>query len=367
VSVQQLPFLEILQDVSRGNIKTPQKEFLSEGDIPVVDQGKQLIAGYTNDPARVCKVTPPVIVFGDHTRAIKFLDFEFAMGADGTKVLAPRIECDLKYFYHALRATHIPDAGYSRHFKFLKETKLPVPTLSEQKRIAAILDAADALRAKRRETLAQLDTLLQSTFLEMFGNPVTNPQGWTVKTLGEFAEIGTGSTPSRKNPDNFNGDIPWVKSTEVAWERIDTTSETVSELGRKSARLKLYPRGSVVVALYGQGKTRGKCGILGVDATINQACCALTTRSNVSNIFLYSFLKQSYAQLRSESRGGNQENLNLSIVKSFAIPVPPSDLQNRFATIVQSVEQQKSRLRAHLDELDTLFASLQARAFAGEL
>ena len=178
MSFQELPFLDVFKDATGGNIKTPRTEFLKEGEFPVVDQGQVLVAGFVNDRSHVCKVVPPVIVFGDHTRAIKYVDFEFAMGADGTKVLVPKVESDTKYLYYALKAIEIPAAGYSRHYKFLKETQIPFPPLDEQKRIAGILDAADALRAKRREALAQLDTLLQSTFLDMFGElTVTNPLG----------------------------------------------------------------------------------------------------------------------------------------------------------------------------------------------
>ena len=200
MSFPELPFLDVFKDASRGNIKTPQTEFLEEGAIPVVDQGQRLVAGFVNDRSRVCKAKPPVIVFGDHTRAFKYVDFEFAMGADGTKVLVPKVESDTKYLYYALTAMEVPAAGYSRHYKLLKETTIPLPPLAEQKRIAGILDAADALRTKRREALAQLDALLQSTFLDMFGDPVTNPMGWDERTLGELAQdsFRNGLSPSTK-------------------------------------------------------------------------------------------------------------------------------------------------------------------------
>ena len=246
-------------------------------------------------------------------------------------------------------------------------TTIPLPALAEQKRIAGILDAADALRAKRREALGQLDTLLQSTFLDMFGDPVTNPKGWMVTCVGDVTEMGTGSTPSRNHKHYFGGSIPWVKSTEVDWGTVTATSESVSSDGVRAARLRLYLKGSIVLALYGQGKTRGKCAVLGIDATINQACCALAPRDPGSTPYLFQFLKYSYHRLRGESRGGNQENLNMRIVRSFPVPVPPLDIQQRYATIVESVEQQKARQHAHLAELDTLFASLQSRAFRGDL
>ncbi len=367
MSMRHLPFLEVFEDASGGNIKTPSSEFLQNGKIPVIDQGQSFIAGYVNDPVKICKSKPPVIVFGDHTKAIKYVDFHFAMGADGTKVLEPKNGNHTKYLFYALRALHIPDAGYSRHYKFLKETIIPLPPLAEQKRIAAILDAADALRTKRREALAQLDALLQSTFLTLFGDPVSNPMGWEMATIGSVTDMGTGSTPSRAQEHFYMGNFPWVKSTEVDWGVIKSTSEHVSLAGIKSARLKKYPPGSVVLALYGQGKTRGKCAILGIEATLNQACCALVPSNNCSTSYLFQFLKNSYLRLRGESRGGNQENLNMAIVRQFPIPLPPLPLQQKFAAIVESVERQKTTQRAHLAELDALFAALQHRAFRGEL
>ena len=249
----------------------------------------------------------------------------------------------------------------------IKTLPIPLPPLAEQKRIAGILDAADALRARRREALAQLDILLQSTFLDMFGDPVTNPKGWKVTRIGHATQMGTGSTPSRNQKNYFDGSIPWVKSMDVNWGTVTATSECLSSDGVKAARLKLYPKGSIILALYGQGKTRGKCAILGIDATINQACCALVPRDPNCTQYLFEFLKYSYHRLRGESRGGNQENLNMGIVRRFPVPFPPLDFQRRYADLAKSVEKQRTSQLAHLAELDTLMASLQSRAFDGDL
>lgn len=223
------------------------------------------------------------------------------------------------------------------------------------------------MRHKRREAIAQLDTLIQSTFLDMFGDPVTNPKGWTVTSVGDATRMGTGSTPPRGEKGYFGGTIPWVKSMEIDWGTVTATSEFLSSDGMKAARLKVYPKGSIVLALYGQGKTRGKCAVLGIDATVNQACCALVPRDPDSTPYLFQFLKYSYHRLRSESRGGNQENLNMSIVRSFPVPMPPLEVQKRYATIAESTEKHKAKQLAHLAELDTLFTSLQSRAFRGVL
>ena len=292
------------------------------------------------------------------------------------KVLRPGPDVDPHYFGHYFKTSSyrrvVSQLASGANINNLKKEHLdnlliPFPPLDEQKRIARILDAADALRAKRREALAQLDTLIQSTFLDMFGDPVTNPKGWIVTCVGDVTQMGTGSTPSRNHKNYFGGSIPWVKSTEVNWGIVAATSECLSPDGVRAAKLKLYPKGSIVLALYGQGKTRGKCAVLGIDATINQACCALVPRDPSSTPYLFEFLKYSYHRLRGESRGGNQENLNMGIVRRFPVPVPPLDVQQRYANLAESIEKQRTSQRAHLAEFDTLFASLQARVFRGDL
>ena len=102
-----LPFDEVFRDESGGNIKTLQAEYLREGKIPIVDQGKELIGGYTEDKSRLCKAELPVIVFGDHTKCLKFIDFPFALGADGVKVLRPKINANPKYLYYVLKSLRI--------------------------------------------------------------------------------------------------------------------------------------------------------------------------------------------------------------------------------------------------------------------
>lgn len=248
-----------------------------------------------------------------------------------------------------------------------KKFLVPLPPLTEQRRIASILDQSDELRQKRQQSIKKLDQFLQATFIDMFGDPVSNPKGWDSSTLGEQCEVGSGSTPSRQNASYFEGDIPWVKSTEVDWGTIIHTSETISIEGKESARLKTYPKGAIILALYGQGITRGKSALLGIEATLNQACAALITKNSISNYFVFSYLRFSYENLRNQARGGNQENLNLNIVKSFPIYLPPKDLQEKWSKIALKIEDQKQKLYKQLDIQNNLFNSLQNQAFSGNL
>ena len=362
-----LQFDEAVEDASGGNIKTKQNDYAEVGEFPIVDQGKALIAGYTDDEAALCKVPLPVVIFGDHTRCLKFVDFPFGMGADGVKVLKPKAGLDAKFLYHYLRQIKLPDGGYDRHFKYLKRETVPLPPLEEQRRIAAILDQAETLRTQRRTALALLDSLTQSLFLDMFGDPVANPKGFTKQPLSEVAEITTGSTPGRGSDGYYGGNIPWIKTTEVTGGEIHDTEEKLTESGLKAIRGKLHPINSIVVAMYGQGQTRGRCALLRIEASCNQACGVVRPSEEFVPWFMFTQLLLAYERLRALGRGGNQENLNLQLLGSFEVLLPPLPLQQTFATRIASIEALKATHRRVLAALDALFASLQQRAFTGAL
>ena len=251
--------------------------------------------------------------------------------------------------------------------KKIKDIKIPLPPLDHQKKIAAILDAADAYRQKTKALIEKYDELTQSLFLDMFGDPVTNPKGWEKIKLEEIGKISSGSTPSRKNAENFNGDIPWVKTGEVNSKIILDTEEKISMSALSNSSCKIYPAGSLIIAMYGQGKTRGQVGLLGIEACTNQACAVLTKSDKANFMFLYKLIQMSYDDLRSLGRGGNQPNLNSGILKKYLVINPPIDLQTQFADRVQAIEEQKAQAQASLAQAEDLFNSLLQRAFKGEL
>ena len=139
--MKYLPFHEALEDCSRLAGKVPQASCLDEGDFPVISQGKQPVEGFTNDTGLVFRGDLPVILFGDHTAAFKFIDQPFARGADGTKIFRPRTQyLDAKFAWHFLQTAKLPETGYDRKTKYLESLRIPLPPLEEQQRIAAILD-----------------------------------------------------------------------------------------------------------------------------------------------------------------------------------------------------------------------------------
>ena len=162
------------------------------------------------------------------------------------------------------------------------------------------------------------------------------------------------------------GTIPWVKSGELREEVISSTSEYITQAALKETNVKLVPKDALMLALY--GATVGRLGILGTQATTNQAVCHIIPNASRADFrYMFHCLSNQVSYLVGRGVGGAQPNISQGLVKSLTIPLPPLNLQHRFATIVKSVEQQKARQQAHRAELNTLFASLQSRAFRGDL
>jgi len=270
--------------------------------------------------------------------------------------------------YDAISFGAVPRRRRAKVSDFLSIDVPEPPPLSEQKRIAAILDAADALRAKRRETLAQLDTLLQSTFLDMFGDPVTNPMGWALVKLGDCGAVITGNTPSRKRPEYYGDNIEWIKSDNINNPSfiITTAEEHLSEKGVKVARI--APKGSILVTcIAGSPSCIGNAAVTNRKVAFNQQINAFVPSEKVVTWYVFGVFFTGKNLIQKASTNSMKGMVSKSAFSGIQIPLPPLPLQRRFAAIVESAEQQKSRLRAHLTELDTLFASLQDRAFKGAL
>ena len=236
---------------------------------------------------------------------------------------------------------------------------IPLPPLSTQLAIVSELDKINELIRLKKEQLKDFDNLAQSLFYEMFGDPAENEKGWEVKKLGDISSIGTGSTPNRKNKDFYkNGTYPWVKSTEVCNLPIYSVEEYITEEALKNSNCTLYPPNTILMAMYGQGKTRGQIGLLKIEACTNQAVAAIMpTKEVVDEIFLSQHLMLMYEHIRNMARGGNQANLNLSIVKSIQIFLPPLSLQRLFAQRIEQIEREKSEVQKSIQDFETLLAS----------
>jgi type I restriction enzyme S subunit len=261
--------------------------------------------------------------------------------------------------------------------KTLNDCLIPLPPLPEQKRIAAILDAADALRAKRRESIEQLDSLIQATFLEMFGDPVTNPKGWESGALGDWLEeIEGGWSPNCLDRSAVQNEWGVLKLGSVTWCSFDENEQ-------KALPPEVAPRPELEIksgdVLFSRKNTRDLVAAVAYVWNVRPRLMLpdllfrlrLKDRHRINPIFLWQLLihKRQRASIQSLAGGsaGSMPNISKAKLRYVQLIAPPHDLQTRFASIVESIEQQKARLKAHLVELDTLFGSLQSRAFNGEL
>lgn len=272
---------------------------------------------------------------------------------------------DPRYLLRALEATNLAGTanraamGATLNKQALKQLRVPLPPLVAQRRIAAILDRADAIRAKHREIGAHLAALTPSIFRSMFTGISQRSR------LGELANTTSGGTPSRAVSANFGGDIPWVKSGELHSGVVTETEEKITSVGLASSSAKLLPAGTVLLAMY--GATAGVVGRLGIEAATNQAVCSITPGPRLDAEYLVHALRAQTEALVSRASGGAQPNLSQATVRDFEIPVPDIADQRCFAKYSNAVTQRQLAAKRAVAAADELFASLQSRAFRGEL
>ncbi len=346
--------------------KVPSINYLNEGVFPIVSQEEGLISGYWNNEEDVFKIQTPIVVFGDHTRIFKYIDFNFVLGADGVKILQPIERLNGKFFFFFLKSRKIESLGYSRHYKLLKDIEVPVPPLADQERIVSELDLLSGVVEKKKEQLKELDNLAQSIFFDMFGDPIANEKGWELLAISEIAKCIAGATPSTSVNENWiNGTIPWLSSGEVATGRIKTTEKKITKIGYDSCSTRLIPAHSIVIAMAGQGKTRGTVGVAEIELCTNQSICSLINMdASMNTDFLYYQLKYLYKELRSVSNGdGGRGGLNLKVIGRFNVAIPPLALQQQFAEKITAIEQQKTLIKQSLAEAETLFNSRMSYYF----
>lgn len=262
--------------------------------------------------------------------------------------------------------TRIPPEEFER-------LEIPLPSMEIQRKIVSAWQQAQIKAAKAQERVVELEKQISFLVGEKLGRKVNDSarpkyfalqwqdvDRWGVEivwhtknqksgshfpicTIGELCKIGSGGTPSRERPNYFGGDILWVKTTEVRNEVIFDTEEKITELGLNNSSAKIYPAGSLIVAMYGQGATRGRTAKLGVPAATNQACAVLSEYSkDIEPDYLWYYLMSEYDNLRLQASGNNQPNLNAAMIANYPVPVPPLKIQKE---IIRRVEEGRSKIR----------------------
>jgi type I restriction enzyme S subunit len=342
----------------------------------------QVAKGFTpfvSGDVLVAKITPCFengkIVQARLTQRVGFGSTEF-------HVVRPRAnKLDARYTLHFLRRGNVRLAGERRMTgsagqrrvpeNFLAKLEIPLPPLAEQRRIAEVLDRAEALRAKRRAALAQLDSLTQSLFLDLFGDPATNPKGFPKKRLAELVRDDDTINYGVVQPgDDLDEGVPLVRVGDLIEGKV-----------RHSELKRIAPS---IEAAYKRSRLRGdeilvSCvGSIGVVALANEsvkgfniarAVARIPLAESASRLFMAAYLSTDFVQryFTNELRTVSQPTLNIKQLSETIVVLPPIELQREFARRVTAVETLKTTQRASLAELDALFATLQHRAFRGEL
>ncbi|RXJ98792.1 hypothetical protein CRU98_08485 [Arcobacter sp. CECT 8986] len=251
--------------------------------------------------------------------------------------------------------------------KDLLSAPILIPPFQQQEKIVKVLDLTSNLIEKQKELLKKYDLFLKSKFIEMFGDPIKNPMGWETEKLGKLADWKGGGTPSRKKPEYFDGDIPWI--TTISLGKIYINEEDAVEFITNEAvdnsATKIIPKNSIII---GTRVGVGKVSINKSELCTNQDIMSMTNIStNLSNIFLYFFINYYNDFLKSQQRGATIQGITGPVLKDLDTILPPIELQNKFASIVEKIETIKEKENQKLKQLEDLHYSLMQKAFKGEI
>lgn len=306
--------------------------------------------------------------FGSKTRPIAYRVSGKCWVNNHAHVLKPMASMDVDYLCYSLMFYDTGELVNGATRQKLTQTAMrkmliPQRSLQEQKRIVCELSKVQSIISARQQQLQKLDELVKARFVEMFGG-IHNSNKYPYKPIKELTDVISGGTPNRDVNEYWEcGTIPWVKTTELQNNLIKKVDEYITEKGLNSSSAKLVPPGTVLIAMYGQGKTRGMTAYLNIEACTNQACACILPSDQINQTFLWKFLILSYDDLRGMAKGGNQPNLNGTIIKNYPILYPPRELQEQFAAFVAQTDKSKVAVQKALDEAQLLFDSLMQKYF----
>mgnify|MGYP002535977106 CR=1 FL=1 len=262
--------------------------------------------------------------------------------------------------------------------------QFPLPPLSEQQRIVerieSLFSKLDEAKEKAQEVINSFETRKAAILHKAFSGELTAKwreengvgiESWERKRISECCKLGSGGTPSRKKPNYYTGDIPWIKTGEINWNTVNYSEESITQEAIDNSSAKVYAPGAVLVAMYGMGITRGKAAILGIEAATNQAVCVLQPKGYLFNRYLYFFFMCNYWDIREQAVGGNQLNLSATIIGKLNIDIPNLEEQYVITELLDSIiekeYQTKQIAESVIDQIDAMKKAILARAFRGEL
>ena len=364
----RVPFEKAVRDVTGGNQRLLTNEYKPVGAVPVIDQGQAEIAGFTDNLSAVCRRDGPVILFGDHTRTLKFVDFDFALGADGVKVLKPFPGFDARFLFHFLRSVRLPEnLGYSRHFKYLKECSVPKPAPEVQSRIVTILDKADGLCRKRQEAIRLANDFLRAVFSDMFGDPGSNPKNFetgTIRDLVASANYGTSEKASEEV-----GKYAILRMNNITYQGgWDFSSLKYIDLEPATAHKYLTQRGDLLFNRTNSKELVGKTAVYMRDEPMAIAGYLVRVRMNERGNphYVSGYLNSVHGKRSLEARAKSivgMANINAQEMQDIPLLLPPIQLQVKYARIVEAVNARLETHQAFLRQAVALQSALSHKFF----
>lgn len=364
-------FDEVFEDRTKYGTKIKTDEYQTEGKNIIVDQGQALIAGYT-DKQDGLFTDVPAIVFGDHTRVVKYIDKPFFLGADGVKVLKSKLpDANYKYLYYALLHAKIPNTGYNRHFKWLKELDIDYSIPNIQAKTVSVLNKVNTVISLHQQHLFKLDELVKARFIEMFGDPVSNTSGWKQAMLQDVtSKIGSGATPKGGKESYQAEGITLIRSMNVYDGRFEykdlahITDAQAAQLDNVEVE-----ENDVFINITGASVARSCIVPRAVlPARVNQHVAIIRCiRSKIhpifiNNVFLNGRFKERLLDI-GESGGATRQAITKQQLETLTVILPPLELQEQFAAFVTQVEKSKAAVQSVLDKAQLLFDSLMQKYF----
>ena len=376
-----------LERISLGTFpKLQTREYRPEGKYPVVDQGLSSISGWTNDDQGLITSILPVVVFGDHTRVFKYVDFPFVRGADGTQILKPRSDIHPIFFYYACRAIELPSRGYNRHFKALKEKEIPIPSHEEQVGIAYVLQQIDEAITVQIREVDVCDDSKRATMRELFTRGLRGeaqketeigplPGSWGVGQLGQVADVVSTRmtyTELRDAPQAIGKDTVMVLGIKVADMNLPGNEVELQSaiLGKKVnkdiAKKRCAPPRTIIFPKRGAAIATNKKRISTEWTVFDPNVIGVLARDELSQDFLFQWFQM--FDLRTITDLGPTPQLNKKNLLPLQVPIPPTLYEQHDIVAILDIMDRKIDLhRRKRGVLSDLFKALLHKLMTGEI